>query len=147
MAMSTEQQRVFWVWADMRSRCANPRHKAFKNYGARGVTVCQEWHDFKTFCSDMGPRPQGASLDRIDNNAGYSKGNCRWADRKTQNSNRRNCIFIDVDGEAITLREYCRRANIPYRPIVKRIQDLGWPLEVAISAPIGSRLSRYAVAA
>jgi len=148
MATTKEQKRLFWAWCDMRYRCENPKHKAFKNYGARGIAVCQEWGDFKRFCADMGPRPQGASLDRIDNNAGYSKKNCRWADRKTQNSNRRNCIFVDYCGEKVTLREYCRRAGLRYRPIVKRIQDRGWPLDIALSAPPGFRLrQRFAVAA
>lgn len=136
-------QRLYWIWADMRSRCKNPNHKQFSDYGGRGISVCPEWADFSQFMRDMGPRPAGLTLDRIDNDEGYSPNNCRWADRKTQNSNRRNCIIVNDDGEPVTLKEYCRRRSLPYRAIVKRIQDRRWPLDLAITAPPGARLKQY----
>ena len=79
-------------------------------------------------------------LDRIENDNGYSPENCKWSTRKEQNSNRRSCIYVKFDGTRITLREYCRINCLPYRPIVKRIQDRGWPLSVALSAPMGTRI-------
>lgn len=87
--------RIWWVWSDMKARCSNEKHKAYKNYGGRGITVCKRWESFENFYKDMGDPPNRGrgsnqlSLDRIDNNKGYSKSNCRWVDRKTQSNNRR----------------------------------------------------------
>lgn len=80
---------VYWVWADMVGRCTNASHKAFHNYGGRGITVSQQWRDAKQFMADMGPRPAGHTLERRDNDQGYSRENCYWADRQTQNLNKR----------------------------------------------------------
>lgn len=133
-----ERKRLYWVWADMLSRCRNPNHRQFKDYGGRGISVCLEWKNFDAFERDMAPRPKGMMLDRKDNDLGYSPSNCRWATRKEQNSNRRNCIYVDCDGATVTLKEYCRRKGLPYRPIVKRIQDRNWPLKAALTVPVGS---------
>lgn len=132
------RSREYWVWADMKSRCQNPNHKFYANYGGRGIGVCERWQTFKNFAADMLPRPTGGMIDRIDNNAGYSPDNCRWATRKEQNSNRRNCIFVSHGDERVTLKEYCRREGLKYRPIVKRIQDRGWPIADALSIPVGA---------
>lgn len=132
------RSRVYWVWADMIGRCTNERHKAYPNYGGRGIAICDRWRQFAAFSEDMGERPEGGMLDRIDNSGNYEPANCRWASRKEQNSNRRNCIYVDCDGERVTLREYCRRKGIAYRPIVKRIQDRNWPVSLALSAPLGT---------
>lgn len=135
----TVKGKLYWVWADMIGRCTNPKHKAFKNYGGRGISVCERWRYFKPFAEDMGERPDGALLDRKDNNGNYEPGNCKWSTRKEQNSNRRNCIYVDYDGERVTLKEYCRRNSLKYRPIVKRIQDRGWSISDALSVPVGQR--------
>lgn len=136
--MNKERQRLKWIWGDMIGRCTNPKHHHFSNYGGRGITVCDRWRALSNFIADMPPRPAGTMLDRIDNNAGYGPDNCKWSTRKEQNSNRRNCIMVNISGEHLTLREVCRRKGLPYRPIVKRIQDRNWPVEMALSVPIGS---------
>ena len=122
----------------MVSRCRNPNHKAFANYGARGVRVCQRWQTSKNFLLDMSPRPPGGMLERINNGGDYEPGNCRWATRKEQNSNRRNCIYTSDGDEVVTIKEFCRRRQLSYRAIMKRIQDRGWLIEQALQVPVGS---------
>lgn len=82
---------IYGTWTNMKSRCSNRNHPKYKYYGQRGISVCDEWiNDFDQFRYDMGPRPEGYSLDRIDNNGDYTPSNCRWADIHTQRSNQRS---------------------------------------------------------
>lgn len=76
-------------WAAMIQRCTNKRRANFEYYGGRGISVCDRWRDFAAFLADMGPRPDGTSLDRIDNSGNYEPGNCRWVTHKEQCNNRR----------------------------------------------------------
>lgn len=128
---------LYRVWCAMKERCSNPKDSAFKNYGGRGIKVCERWRKFDAFVTDVGLRPADSLLDRIDNDGNYEPSNCRWRTRKEQNSNRRNCIYVTLSGETMTLKEACRRKGLKYRAVHKRIQDRGWDVERALSTPIG----------
>jgi hypothetical protein len=87
--LPTMKHPLYSIWHAMRARCNNPEHHAYANYGGRGITVCERWeHSFPDFAVDMGVRPDGMSLDRENNNLGYSPENCRWATRKVQSENK-----------------------------------------------------------
>lgn len=80
-------------WTGMRTRCFNPRNPKFKDYGGRGIGVAARWESFANFLADMGPRPKGTTIDRIDVNGCYTPANCRWADALTQRHNRRDSLL------------------------------------------------------
>ena len=89
----------------MRARCRNPNDSDFANYGGRGISVCDRWDDFAAFIADLGVRPAGLTLDRIDSDGNYEPGNCRWATAKEQAANRRRATAVARDVE-VRYREY-----------------------------------------
>tara|TARA_R110000868_G_scaffold311928_1_gene572924 strand:- start:43 stop:474 length:432 start_codon:yes stop_codon:yes gene_type:complete len=135
--MDKQHQRLYWLWSDMKGRCSNPSHAAFKNYGGRGISVCDRWQLFDNFKHDMGLKPDGRMIDRTNNDLNYSPENCRWVTRKESNSNRRNCIYVSIKGSTVTLKEACRIAGLTYRAVHKRITKRGWAIDRALLTPIG----------
>lgn len=109
----------------MRHRCDNPMCKDFPRYGGRGIRVCDRWRSFEAFYADMGDRPEGTSLDRIDSNGDYEPGNCRWADRPTQNNNRRVTRLLTIGAVTRPLSDWSRDAGLPNRVVSHRL-DRGW---------------------
>ena len=83
------QTREYFSWVAMKQRCTNRNHNSYHNYGGRGIRICKRWRLFELFYKDMGNRPDGHSLDRINNNGNYNKLNCKWSSRMEQNSNKR----------------------------------------------------------
>ena len=137
--MSTEREKLRFIWGAMVRRCIYPTDKAYKNYGGRGILVCRRWMDsFDLFVSDMGPRPIGYVLDRVDNDGDYCPENCKWATRYESSANRRNSKWVHVGGERVCLKEACRRIGITYRPIAKRIAN-GWDTHTALYTPLGAK--------
>ena len=100
-----EKSIEYTTWAQMLSRCRNPNNKMYHHYGGRGIKVCERWHDFVNFYEDMGNKPKGYSLDRIDNNADYSPENCKWSSTKDQIRNRRVTPKYEWNGKVYSLAE------------------------------------------
>jgi hypothetical protein len=116
----------------MIERCTNPNSPTYKNYGARGVTVCARWRKFEDFYADVGSRPPGTSLDRYPNKSGnYEPGNVRWATRLEQNNNMRTNRLFTAFGKTLTLRQWSIEVGIPKEKIRGRIR-LGWATEDAL---------------
>jgi hypothetical protein len=106
-------------WAQMKSRCSNPRHHAYASYGGRGITVCDRWQSFEAFLADMGDRPKGMTLDRYpDVNGNYELANCRWATPREQQGNRRVNRILTIDGESKTIADWARTLNAPRSRII-----------------------------
>ena len=125
---------IYKTWLGIKYRCHNPKSKSFINYGARGVTVCEQWvNSFETFYEDMASsyRP-GLTIDRIDNSQGYYKENCRWATRIEQANNKRNVERIEFNGESLTIAEWARKLKIKKASLFNRIYYLKWPLAEAL---------------
>ena len=127
----------YQAWIDMRRRCDNEIHPAFVFYGARGITVCDRWADFENFYKDMGDRPNGMSLDRIDVNGIYEPSNCRWATKVEQSRNRRNARVIEYQGEAKCLSEWAELLGFTYHLLKDRLSR-GWSIEKAFCTPVRS---------
>lgn len=116
------QPMFYSQWQGMKSRCYNPNNKHFKNYGGRGIKVCDRWmQDYQAFETDMGPRPAGFTLDRIDNDGDYTPNNCRWADRRTQQRNLRKTKFVEIDGKRYKAVELADVAGVKMEAIVSRV--------------------------
>jgi hypothetical protein len=128
--LSKIQKREYRSWKDMRARCNNPNNHDFKDYGGRGIKVCERWNDFSLFFEDMGERPKGLTLDRIDVDKGYNKENCRWADHLTQANNKRNNRLISIDGVKKTLSQWCRIYGVEISKVRYRLKQ-GWEIKKA----------------
>jgi hypothetical protein len=129
------------AWHAMKQRCTNPKNKAYANYGGRGIEVCDRWMSFENFYADMGPRPLGMSLDRIDNDGPYNPKNCRWATTVQQGNNRRSNKRFVVNGEELTLSELSIRYGISVQTLSWRMYKLGMSaVEAATRAPLRVRV-------
>lgn len=113
--------RTFWSWASMLERCLSRDSRAWRHYGGRGITVCDRWLLVSNFLADMGSRPEGMTLDRIDNNGNYEPGNCRWASPATQARNTRRNRFVELSGQRMTHSEAARALGVSEATIMRRV--------------------------
>jgi hypothetical protein len=135
-------------WHQMLLRCRSPKHISYKRYGALGIDVCKRWETFENFLADMGPTFEpGLSLDRIDNDKGYSKSNCRWAASLDQRINQRRQVMIDTPWGSMTMKDAAAKAGIGWPTLRNRIHA-GWDPALWFAPPHqgGDRRSPEAVA-
>ena len=134
---------IWHTWNGMRARCGNQSGKDWKNYGARGIAVCDRWqHSFMNFLEDMGGSyVEGLSLDRIDNSKGYSPDNCRWATRSEQANNTRNNIVLDTPQGRMTVTQAAKAYGLRVVTLHARIFRYQWPVEIALTTPVRRRYS------
>jgi hypothetical protein len=127
----------YGVWANMISRCRNPKHKQYSQYGGRGIKVCERWHDsFENFLKDMGPRPSAKhSLDRINNDGPYDWWNCRWATSQQQNNNTRWNRLIIYKDRKMSVSAAARLAGMVSPIRVWRRLAAGWDVVAAVETP------------
>lgn len=120
-------------WCGAKSRCTNPKNAKFHAYGGRGISICKRWADsFEAFLEDMGPTPaKGMSLERLDVNGNYEPGNCCWATQREQQNNRRNNVIISLNGESLTMAEYCRKHSLNSDKVHQRLKR-GYSVERAV---------------
>lgn len=126
----------YGLWGNIKRRCYDPNHKNFDRYGGRGITVDDRWlgkRGFDNFMDDMGPKPTPKhTLDRIDNDRGYSPKNCQWATWVQQANNRSNNRFIEINGESKTLAQWTRLSGLKGSTVRQRIGAYGWSVEKAL---------------
>ncbi len=138
--MAGKASGTYSTWASMIQRCTNENKKEFHRYGARGITVCDRWLTFANFLADMGEKPAGMTLDRIDNDLGYGPLNCRWATMQQQSNNTTRNRKYSLNGETLTMREWARRAGVTDSTMSERLQK--WPLERALTLPAARKRKR-----
>lgn len=134
---SGDRARLYTIWANMNMRTSNPNNSCWKDYGGRGITICEEWKDyeaFKRWATENGYEPN-LTIDRIDNDKGYSPDNCRWITRKMQCYNRRSNHLLKYGDEEKTIQEWADQFNLKRNTLVHRLK-LGWSIEKALETPV-----------
>ena len=130
--------RTYKIWEGIKQRTCNSKRKEFKNYGGRGILICVRWkHSYAAFLEDMGECPANHSIERIDNQKGYSKNNCRWATKLEQNNNHRRNVLVEFRGETKNLTQWAKEFGLPSKLVHSRYRDSKWPIEKVLTTPIG----------
>lgn len=127
---------AYHSWLSARHRCENPKDPAYARYGGRGVYMCREWSEsFSAFFEAMGDRPEGTTLERIDNDGPYCASNCKWATIVEQGRNKRNNHLLTAFGRTQCYSAWSEETGIDRRTIWGRIERRGWSVERALSTP------------
>lgn len=127
----------YTTWQKIKDRCYNTNSPFYSDYGGRGISMCEEWKDnFSKFLEDVGKKPSNShSIDRIDNNLGYFKENCKWSTKKEQANNRRSNKMITFNSKTQSLTEWCEELNLNYGMVKSRINKLKWSIEDSFTIP------------
>ena len=125
---------TYTSWCKMLERCRQPNRDHAEYYQAKGITACDRWLKFENFLADMGERPDGKTLDRIDNDRGYEPSNCRWASPAEQVRNRCHTVWLDHDGRRLCMKDWAKEIGISYWTLKSRLK-LGWSAEKALTTP------------
>ena len=133
---------TYKIWAKMKNRCSSEKTKSYKNYGGRGIFVCERWDKFENFLEDMGERPPSLELDRINNDGPYSPDNCRWTTRKENGRNRRTNRFLTFNGETKTIAEWAESLSMKRLTLMSRLHK-GWSVDRALTEPVAFRSERH----
>ena len=124
--------KIYGIWRAMMQRCYDNNSHAYARYGGRGIAVCDKWKSFDGFYADMGDKPDGMSLERIDNNGGYTPENVVWASQKTQSNNRRSNVILEYMGRKQTMQQWADESGLKIQTIWARL-NRGWSVDRAIS--------------
>lgn len=135
IAVCTVYKSTYQSWSDMKQRCLNPRLPCYHNYGGRGITICARWlESFQNFFDDMGEKPEGKTLERINNNGNYEPSNCKWATRAEQRRNCRDTRMITINGRTQTIKDWAKELGFSDDVLAYRI-DANWPKSEWLSKP------------
>ena len=130
---------TYRIWTGMRTRCSNPKTTSWPHYGGRGIKVCERWKNFENFLADMGERPEGKSLDRINNDGDYCPENCRWATDIEQHRNRSDNVYWSHAGSTKTIAEWADVTGLNKHTLSDRVRKSGWTIEQALITPVQTR--------
>lgn len=134
--------KTYNAWINMRQRCCNINHERYKDYGGRGVKVCERWHAFDNFLADMGPCPgKKLTIERMNNSGNYEPGNCVWDTYKVQGNNTRHNRLIEYQEVTMTLEQWADRVGLRSDTIRMRLDRLGWSIKRALTTPVQGRLA------
>lgn len=125
---------TYTSWVHMKGRCTSQASTNWKQYGSKGVTICAQWMDFRNFFADMGVRPEGTTIDRIDNSKGYEPSNCRWATIDVQSKNRKTTLWVEFNGETLCLTDWAKRLGIKITTLCYRLKH--WDKERALTEKV-----------
>lgn len=134
--------KLYNIWYKMKQRCYCIEDEAYKYYGGRGIGICKEWvNDFVCFYNwaYTNGYKKGLTIERINNEKGYSPTNCKWATAKEQANNRRSCRVYTYNGKTLNLMQWCKELDLPYKTIHSRLYKSGWSFKKAITTPINAQ--------
>lgn len=137
-----EKHPLAYIWGNIKKRCYNPNNPKYKDYGGRGIKMCEAWlSSYEQFAKDMGPRPSlRHSIERKDNNGDYCPENCQWETSRKQGLNKRNNRRINFNGQTLTAREWSELTGIKTTTIEARLKS-GWPIDDALTWPARKKVS------
>lgn len=130
--------RLYREWAGIVQRCTNPKDTSWERYGAKGVTICDEWRSFPAFrdWAFANGYDDSLTIDRIDPNGNYEPSNCRWASVREQANNKQGTLWIEYGGERLQLSYWAERLGLPYHTLYDRLHRYGWSVDRAFTEPV-----------